>query len=699
MSKLFCVLDYETFSECDLKKAGGWEYSVHPSTEILCAAYRIGTRESLRKAKTQLWIPSRSDTAFAPLLQALRNKDIDLVAHNASFEQMITRNVFGPKYMRSKVEELQGIPVERWHCTAAMSRSVGIPGDLEGAGAAMRLKVQKDKEGHKLMLKLSKPKKPSKKDPTTRITDPALMDRLAEYCIRDVDTEVELFLRLPPLHPKERQFWCLNQRMNFRGFAVDRELVLGALRLINLEAVRLDRQVSEVTGGKLNSARQRNEVLKYVKRHGINLPDLRAQTVKEFLDQHQPTAKTAKAFQLLQIRDAISRSSTAKYAAFEMRSRSDGRARDNTIFFGAHTGRDAGTGLQPQNLPSLASPSLKNSGIKQSDVEAGLELIRNVDRHAIEALFPKPMELYASALRSCIVAPKGSILEVGDFATIEVRVLFWLANEQFGLKQIIEGHDLYCEMAGKIYGEDAEEIKKAYKAGDKEAATMRQLGKQTVLGGGFGIGLGGEKFQLTAKTYGMDISLDIAQAAVKAYRDLYPRVPIFWTNIERAAMAAIKNPGKRYRLGHIVWQMEGSRLTCTLPIGRKLSYFGARIAMENTVYGPKPTMEYLGVRSPSKVFGRIHTWGGKLTENVVQGVARDCLYESLLAFETEGKRLPVLAVHDEIVCERGIVSSPQSDFGDEGGIASFLNTMGKVPQWAEGLPIKVEGWAEGRYRK
>lgn len=686
--KLYCVLDYETFSECDLKKAGGWEYSVHPSTEILCAAYRVGTKESLRSAKTQLWVPSRPDTAFAGLLQSIRNQAIDLVAHNASFEQMITRNVFGPKYMKSKLSEIQAIPIERWHCTAAMSRSIGIPGNLEGAGAAMKLPVQKDKEGHKLMLKLSKPKKPSKKDPSTRIMDATLLDRLAEYCVRDVDTEVELFLRLPALHPKEREFWCLNQRMNFRGFAVDRELVKGALKLIALESQRLDRRARELTAGRLESARQRNAVLAFAKKSGLVLPDLRAGTVKDFLANTKPKPGQEKAFELLQIRDAISRSSTAKYAAFEIRSRSDGRARDNLLFFGAHTGRDSGSGLQPQNLFKTV--------MKQEDVEAGLELIKAADRHAVEALFPKPMELYASALRSAIIAPKGKTLEVGDFATIEVRVLFWLANEKFGLKQILDGRDLYCEMAAKIYDDDAERIKKAYKAGDKEAFNMRQLGKQTVLGAGFGIGLGGDKFLATAQQYGLDISLDIAQAAVRAYRDLYPRVPIFWTNIEAAAIAAVRNPGKRYRLGHLVWAMEGNRLTCQLPIGRKLSYYGARIGTKETLYGPKPCLEYRGMISPSKIFGRVHTWGGKLTENTVQATARDCLYESLLALETEKKRVPVLAVHDEIVAERDLIGQPENP---EGMLSDYLNTMGRVPAWANGLPIKVEGWSERRYRK
>ncbi len=693
--RLYCVADYETFSEAPLKLCGGWEYSVHKSTEILCAAYRVGTRKTLKTAKTQLWLASDyraqvdSNGGFAGLLNAFRNPEVQLVAQNAGFEIMITRNVFATKYMPSKREELQAIPIERWHCTAAMSRSIGIPGNLEGAGAAMRLEVQKNPEGKKLIRELCMPRKPTKKDPSTRCNDVQKLFDLGRYCVQDVDTTVELFLSLPPLHEKERKFWALSQRMNFRGFAVDRKLVKGALQLIAKESRRLDCRTREITGGRLSSARQRDKVLKFVRYAGLVLPDLKAKTVQDLLAEHQPKPGQEKAFELLEIRDAISRSSTAKYSQFEMRSRSDGRARDNTIWFGAHTGRDAGTGLQPHNLFKTV--------LKQPDLEAGLKLMHAVDTHAIQALFPKPMELYASALRSCIVAPKGKTLEVGDFATIEVRVLFWLANEKFGLKQIEDKRDLYIEMAAKIYKECPIKLLKAYKDGDKKAFLKRQLGKQCVLGAGFGIGVGGEKFLLTALSYGLDISLEIAQAAVRAYRDLYPRVPIFWTNIEAAAIAAIRNPTKRYRLGHLVWAMEGNRLTCTLPIGRKLSYFGARIGTKQTLYGPRQTLEYLGVLSPSKIFGRVHSWGGKLTENCVQAVARDCLYESLLALEEQEIRLPVLAVHDEVVAEKDTetlyyINAPCD-------LPGFINTMAQPPLWAKGLPIKVEGWNERRYRK
>lgn len=278
----FLILDWECFSESPIKKAGAYEYSLHSSTKLLCAAFRLGTRESLKKAKTHLWFPEEASDSFAILLRALQDPSIGLVAHNALFEILITKYVFGPKYMPSK-PAVQSIPLSRWHCTAAMARSIGLPGKLEEIGKAWNLKHQKDMEGHRLMLRMCKPKKPSKKDPSTRITDQKSMDRLGVYCVGDLDSEVELFLKLPELHPLEREFWLADQVMNVRGFAVDRQLVKGALSLIADETKRLDKRVFKLSGGKLNSARQVKQVRKFLKRQGINLPDLKAATVKEYL--------------------------------------------------------------------------------------------------------------------------------------------------------------------------------------------------------------------------------------------------------------------------------------------------------------------------------------------------------------------------------------------------------------------------------
>lgn len=680
MKTTYLVLDYETFSRCNLKKAGAYEYSVHPSTEILCAAFAIGTLEELKTARVMSWVPNHYNKDFKFLLKALLDPAIKISAHNALFEQLITKNVFGKKYMKSK-EELQNIPLERWLCTAALARARGLPGNLEGACSALNLSHQKDLEGHKLMLKLSKPKKPSKKDPSTRHQNKEDLERLLQYCKADIEAEKELLLKLPSYHPLERKTWELDQKMNLRGFAVDRSLVKNALKLIEIETSEMDLEVKKITQGKLNSARQRNALLLFLKKQGLNyISDLRAETLRELLKKNEFPNATCK--RLIEIRNAISKSSTAKYSAFEIRSRHDGRARDNTIWYGAHTGRQSGTGLQPQNLFKRVIP--------QDEVELGIDLIKAKDVHLIRALFDKPMELYASVLRSTIVAEPGSVLEVGDFATIEVRVLFWLCGNERGLKALKDGEDLYLQMAAKIYKCDFEKLKRDYLNGDEEAKKKRQVGKHTVLGAGFGIGINGEKFQATCKMFGVDVSLELAKAAITAYRELHPRVPIFWSNLEKAAVLAIQNPTKKYKLGHLVLQKSGDFLEITLPSGRKISYFKPLIVLKNTPWGQKPTLSYRGVEAVSKKFVRLSTWGGKLTENVVQACAADILMEALLRFDQPGKRFPVLAVHDEIVCETK---------KDLSVIKDFEKTMSMSPPWAKDLPIKVEAWSSNRYRK
>lgn len=678
----YLVFDYETFSEADIKRTGAWEYSVHPSTEILCVGFRLGTREELATKPTMLWVPGdakafgrKGDHPFPIFLSALRDPAVKLVAHNVFFERAVTHNVFAKKMMPSK-PELLNIPVGRWICTAAGSRALGLPGSLELAGEALGIKHKKNMDGKKIMMKVCRPRKPTKKNPATRNAEAEDLEKLYQYCKDDTAAEVELFLTLPPLAPCERKFWELDQALNWRGFAVDRPLVNGALSLITRESRRLDGEVYALTNGKVNSARQRNAVLSFIASQGYHIGNLRGENVKELLAGDEIKGR---ARELLSIREAISRSSTAKYKAFEARSASDGRARDNLIYHKAHTGRDAGSGLQPQNLFKSVLP--------QVDVEAGLELIRRKDHHAIEALYEKPMDLYASAIRSAIIAAPGHTLEVGDFATIEVRVLFWLAGHKEGMQALASGVDLYCDMAAEIYRVPSSMIKDGYKAGDKKRTLERQVGKHTVLGAGFGIGVKGDKFQATCKKFGVHISLDLAQRAVKAYREHHPRVPIFWRTMEKAALSAMEKPGTRFRIGHVVWKREGKFLTVELPVGRKLHYYLPEVRMMQTMYGPKKTLTF--VTNVNAGMRRVKTWGGELVQNCVQAVARDLLKESQLRLEARG-HLNVLAVHDEAVSEVPLKKA---------NLKEFESLMAEVPAWAEGLPVKVEGWAEPRYRK
>lgn len=668
-SQKYLILDYETYSEAPLKKVGAFEYASHPSTEVLCCGFAIGTREQLKTASIWCYLPGGHTLQILKRLHsALYDPNIILVAHNALFEQVITRSRFPYDGL---------ITPERWMCTAALSRSIGLPGNLEMAAKALGLSQQKDKQGHRLMLKLSKPKKPSAKDPSTRHQNPEDLKRLYDYCVQDVRTEIDLFLALPEMPDKERKFWVLNQEMNLTGFQVDRPLVQGALSLIDLERKSLDHKIKVLTDDEISSANQRDKLLKWIKERDERVENLQSKTIQDALKlpNLKPDVRA-----VLTVRQAASKSSTAKYSAFECRSRFDGRARDNTIFFGAHTGREAGTGLQPQNLFRATE--------KQEDLEAAIPFVKSKDVSTIRAVFDEPMKLYASLLRSSIVAPPGKTLYVGDFSTIEVRVLFWLSGHDKGLDAIRAGKDLYLGMASDIYKIPLEQLTAEYKTGlHKE---KRQLGKKVVLGAGFGIGF--KKFYDSCVQDGLTISENMAQTAVDRYRKLHAPIPHFWRNMEQAAIAAVRNPGRTYKVGKLVWCLERSGfLTCLLPIGRKIHYFKPKVTLKNSLYGLQDSLSYQTLWK-GKTFVSETVWGGVLVENVVQAVARDLLKEALLRFKADAIFTPILEVHDEIVCEGSAKLAPLNIF-------RFEDIMKRVPEWAEGLPINVEVWQAERYRK
>lgn len=673
--QVYMVFDYETYSEADISSVGAWEYSLHPSTEILCIAFRLGTRRELLEGKTEEVLVGEGGPSFTKFVKALLNPDVKLVAHNAFFEIAITLNVFAKRLMYS-LTYLQNIPITRWVCTAAMAASVGLPRNLEGATNAYGLRHTKDMVGYKLMLKLCKPRKPTKNNPNTRHDSIDDYSRLLDYCVHDTDAEVELFLTLPPMPESEMEFWRHDIAMNMRGFAVDRDFVLNAIDLAEDHRITMEQELRIITQGKLNSTRQTAATKKFLKEQGAVLPDLQSGTVTEVLAKKKltPLAK-----RVLEIRRETGRSSVAKYVAFDLNSRSDGRARDTLNFYGAHTGRGSGNRVQPQNLFKRVIP--------QEDVDNYTNQIRD-GWLEIKSKHTMP-DVLASCIRSSIVAAENHFLLVGDFSTIEVRVLFWLAGHVDGLKAIRSGVDLYIEMAGRIYKIKPSELMMLYKAGDDKAFVMRQLGKKVVLGAGFGIGVGGEKFQRSCKQDGLDISLELSQRAVSAYRETHSPIPQFWKDIENAALKAMAAPGKTFRCGKLKWRKEKHWLMCKLPIGRRLYYYKPKVISMPTVYGDKPTLTYMSMNSMTKQYERVKTWGGKLTENVVQAVARDILYSAAVRVEKNIDARNVLTVHDEIV----------SETRDPKLLSEFLRLLEETPAWCQDLPIKAEGWCGTRYRK
>ncbi len=677
MARTFCLLDYETFSEADLKKVGASEYSLHPSTDILCVALRVGTRATLAEAPTLVWVPGSEELstpgAFPAFYQALMNPEVKLVAHNAFFERVITRNVFATKYMYSKREELQAATAtgrrDRWACTAALAATLALPRKLEKVCKVLALPVQKDMGGHRTMLKLSKPRKPSKNDPSTRWNDPEDLKKVVDYCATDVDAETSLFLRLPSLSKEERAVWCLDQVLNDRGFLIDRPLVERVIELVKEEQRSIERKISKLTNGVVTTPTQAVRILAWLEAQGVFLPDLREKTVKDAIASGLVTGPTRR---ILRYRQQGSRTSTKKYWAFESRSRHDARVRDTLVYHGASTGRWTGSGLQPHNFPR---------GTVKNSLQAAGYLAKH-DLETIRMLYSDPGLVFASCLRNMIIPAKRKRLHVADYASIEARVLFWVADHADGVTAFREDRDLYIEQASRAFGLPPEKIAKD--------SFERFIGKGLILGCGYGMGF--KKFAATCKQQGQDVALTLAKGAVESYRATHRPVVLLWRKLESAAIAAVQNPGKTYAVNHTKWFTADGFLWCELPSGRRLAYYGPEVRFERTDWGGKrATLTHMGVDAKTKQWVRQKTWGGTITENVVQAIARDLLAAAMNRIERRGPWEVAFHVHDEIVGEH--------DPSLGGSIKEFCDLMARVPAWAAGCPVKVEGWEGMRYKK
>lgn len=681
------VYDYETFSEVDLKKCGSWEYSVHPSTEVLCVSWMVGTRKQLErqlknKVKAQSWAPKRKWNAhrkdirkgrtFAGLL---KDKTIIKVAHNSMFEQAITRNVL-PRHLSKFIGKVPFIiPHEQFLCTAVQSASHAIPRSLDGATGALKLNHAKDKDGHRLMLKWAKPKKPSKADPSTRYTKD--FDRLLKYCEHDIYAEVGLFTRLDLPTPSERSLWLFDQIINFRGIKVDRDLVKKTLKLIGEEKALLTKDLRRLTNNFVQTAGQKKVLHTWLKTKGVTLPNLQGKTVEAAIKDGtiQGTAKA-----VLLICQKLNKTSLKKYTAFLHHTASDGRMRFSLNFNATVHGRWGGAGVQPHNFPRGTLKYKDENGNEHDLAPYAAELIKKgTSLEMIRTLFGDPTEVFVSCLRTMIIPSEGNELFVSDFSAIEARVLFWLADHKKGVEGFRNKKKFYEELAAVIFNHP--EILDVLK-------DERFVGKQAFLGSGYGMGW--KKFQKTCEDFGQAITVEVAKKAIEAYRRLHKPVVKLWNNLEQAAIKAVQNPGKTFKVNNTEWFIKGKFLVCRLPSARCLYYYGPQVKSQRTPWGAnKPVLYHWTVDSKTKKWVFTKTWGGVLTQNCVGGISRDLLAASMVRQEKHGYKV-ALTVHDENVCERK---------KGEGNIEEFNKLMRTIPAWARGVPMAAEGFVGDRYRK
>lgn len=680
MNQRYLIFDYETRSEVDLKKVGAFEYSAHPSTRILCAAWRLGTKEELKTLKSRVWSPAYN-VCDAEFLEGFYDDRVKLIAHNALFEKVITENVlskllmsYGPRHIpaRRGAGIVANLKPERWMCTAAMAAALALPRNLENACLALNLPVKKDMEGRRLMLKYSKPRRLSQRNSNLWHSDRAGLERLMLYCQRDVDAETELFLAIPELTPSEREIWMLDQAMNLRGFRADRPLVKKILTMIETEIQNLNEKTAHITEGKIDTANRRQALLDWINREGLLLPNLQAKTIAAALKAGVEDKRIAA---LLEIRTRTSKTSTAKYQAFEMRSRTDGVIRDTTLYHGASTGRFTGMGLQPHNFPK---------GTIKDTLEA-CEHLNSGDLEWVRLVYGNPMEVFSSCLRAMIVPPEGSEFFCADFNAIETRVLFWLARHEDGLTAYAQHRDLYREMAQVIYGlRNLEDVTDA----------QRQVGKGVILGCGYAMGY--KKFHMTALNNGSEIELALAKHAVSSYRATHHPVPRFWEAVNSAAMEAVRRKGTKFKLRQLRFWVADDFLWIELPSGRKLAFYKPEIrwkappwAIEGDHTERMPQLYHYSVNPKTRKWECASTYGGKLVENIVQGVSRDFMCAAMVRIEAANYPLDI-TVHDEILAHRKV---------GEGDLGKFEALMAEVPSWGIGCPIQVKGWQGPRYKK
>jgi DNA polymerase len=551
----------------------------------------------------------------------------------------------------------------------------------------------------------------------------AELAELYAYCKQDVAVETALDKALPPLSDFERRVWELDQEINVRGIPVDVDAIHAACELLRQAERVLCAEINALTGGAVDSPTKRDALLKWILSQGVAMDGLTADEVDEQLDSNPPPPPQVR--RALEIRKALSSTSTKKVWAFANRVTAAGRIHGSLVYGGAdRTLRWAGRGIQPHNFPRPDAPVRLDAsgryGLKGVKAKWNEDTTDQFIAHLIEvggdyvALSTRwgdPLKALSAALRGFICAPAGSVLVGSDYTAIEAVVLAVLAGEEWRV-DVFNGHGkIYETSAAKITGRTLEDYA-AYKKEHGDHHPDRALGKLAELASGYGGGVGAwvkfgaDKFftaerceeyrgewvgysdWCASKGRKLPTLQEFAiQKQVWTWRKASPKVVELWAGLEDAAISAVRNPGTRYDYRLIHYVVEGGVLYCGLPSGRRLAYHQPRIGRGK--FGP--AVRYHANNTNAK-FGKmgwveLDTYGGKLTENVVQAVARDILAHGLLNVKGAGLET-ILHIHDEIINE-----------GD-GSVAELEALMGDLPVWASGWPVRAaDGWKGRRFRK
>lgn len=654
----YLFIDVETFSSVDIKDSGAYKYIESPDFEILIIGY------ALDDGPVNIVDLAQGEEMPEEFEEALLDPECMKVAHNAVFERLSFKQIG------------YNIPAEQWYCTSVKAAYCGLPLSLDGVSKALNLTDKKLDTGKALIKYFSCPCK------ATRVNGmrtrnypehaPEKWEMYKEYNKYDVLAEREIFKRLEAyiIPDIERKMYVLDQNINDRGILVDMELAESAIAVDNTYTSILTQHAQQLTG--LENPNSPVQIRQWIeKTTGCDVMSLSKETMPDLLEEF---ADYPDVIELLNIRKKLSKTSIKKYYAMLNCAMKDHRVRGTFQFYGANrTGRWAGRLLQLQNLS-------KNH---ISHIEVPREMIRARDWESVEMMYDDVADILSQLVRTALIASPGKVFSVADFSAIEARVISWLANEKWRLDVFHGDGKIYEATGEKMFGVPKSEIKKGSVLRDKSKISELALGYE----GGLGAlkRMGGNK---------MGLSNTEMMSLVHKWRMANPSIVDMWKEIDEASKEAV-----RYQrpvsctCRNIIFDCNGEFMTIQLPSGRKLFYYGPKFKDKKIGRSTMPTrvLCYQGVVQETKQWGEIDTYGGKLTENIVQAISRDLLGNSMLNLEANDYH-PVCHIHDEVLCE--VPEENAQAYYEE-----MASIMGTPPEWASDLPLRADGYTTPFYLK
>ena len=665
-------IDLETYSTVSIGAAGSYRYILDPSFEILLFAYSLDGMpvEVIDVASGQvipLWLKN-----------ALKNSLYIKHAYNAAFEWFALSKYLG------------WLPPDQWRDTMLHALYCGYPASLDAAGRAMGLPEDKKKltTGKALIRYFCVPCKPSNANGNrTRNLprhDPAKWALFKEYNGQDVVTEMEIDRRLSafPVPAFVQKQWETDLMMNARGVAADMEMVSGALVIGATVKSQLMAEARQLSGlDNPNSIKQLARWLTDATDSDAEITSVTKETVATMLKQPQP----ANVQRMLEIRQELGKTSTKKYDALETCIADDGRVRGLLQFYGANrTGRWAGRLVQVQNLPRTYTHPLPPARQLVKD--------RNID--GLRLMYGSINDTLSQLIRTAFVATPGNVLIDADFSAIEARVISWLAGQEWRLEVFRTHGKIYEASASQMFHVPIEKIKK----GNPEYA-LRQRGKVAELALGYQGGVSAMRRMDTGHNLD-DLSDDEVKGIVDRWRETNSMIRDLWNTVDSAAVTVITNGGAQtirsettdavVTLACELDVITGTRyMTILLPSGRKLYYPSPEIGVNR--WG-NPSVSYMGQNQTTKRWERVETYGGKLVENIVQAIARDCLAIAIENLEAQGLHV-VFHIHDDVVIDTPAWA------GEDTMLDTVTKIMTKPIPWAQALPLNADGWVDKFFKK